>query len=1053
MKKFLSLAGGIALTVSSALATPAPLFLNEGLLDEPIVIDATVFVNTGTIQIGQESSFSGFNFGSLIPGFIFFGDVANNPVIAYETQNTLVFTNRGSIAAVPGISFQYVDDAGNRGMAASFYNGPGAVINGLFGNFTANMGPWGNDLQPLYGGFVSVYATNIVNRGTIQGFYAGDIQIHGVNVDLSSSRIGSTALNFSSFRTDRYVPNTPEFSDSPLVGLTETDFYPETDLRDRWWRYSEVGINLSTLASYDDFGDLSVQTPLFRIYTRVVTSPDDTGGPYASLNLVNPLAFISKEQPSETNQQFEIVFVDNFDPNVQVDVSWQSGPDPVNLPAKTAYVRFTTIQPDLISRTPGTGATQFVIVDNYGSELNEVLLLNNATFNSQKPTNLFAFRAFAPRYVPGTPIGSTITNADFYDGIFTTWVDDAFPDGVTMTNQVTTNRYVTWSGSLMRYPSTLPAGTGDSVTNLAGRVMISGDNLKLQNARIQGQSLVSLKTDNLISSRGAIIDAPILNLDLGATNGNLVVQDLAKGSPSRFGGQFAIWATTFTNFWSVTGTNTTGGGTPIDLDGDGTAEGCDTDGDGVMNAPGDCAEPTDTESTTNYNAIYHVTVIQNFLDSGVGVFINDLRVRATNVDLRDSIFVDGQFSGEVTNLLVSGSLNLFGTTNLTDAELPGLQNLYNEGSISAPSLISLGLSSSTGLNSITNLGAISATGINVRAATIENSGVMTATGGRVQVNADTYVSDGGTLNSDRDVEINADDANLSGIRAQAGQYFILNVTGNLSDGGSGFPGSVQTTFGMQLQVKPASGDLLGTAISIHAPLGWNTDSYWAAEDRGPTVAGFQNNAALGVLSLDADAGGVVTINPWDAVNGLYVERLELGEAFYETLEQSLILTEGMTLYFRTTSDNVNPADLDGFVTSGGGVLRWVKGENAAPSLTLVTVGLGDGRVVRVPKVLRESLVVDSDGDGVMNGQDSSPFDLVVVSHVSLIKTTPSFFRIEWMASPGQTYQVQATEDLKSSEWSVVKTVKNVSGGVQRMQVEDLVEPESAGRNYRVVVSP
>ena len=209
----------------------------------------------------------------------------------------------------------------------------------------------------------------------------------------------------------------------------------------------------------------------------------------------------------------------------------------------------------------------------------------------------------------------------------------------------------------------------------------------------------------------------------------------------------------------------------------------------------------------------------------------------------------------------------------------------------------------------------------------------------------------------------------------------------------------------------------------------------------------------GGLSLDADAGGVVTINPWDAVNGLYVERLELGEAFYETLEQSLILTEGMTLYFRTTSDNVNPADLDGFVTSGGGVLRWVKGENAAPSLTLVTVGLGDGRVVRVPKVLRESLVVDSDGDGVMNGQDSSPFDLVVVSHVSLIKTTPSFFRIEWMASPGQTYQVQATEDLKSSEWSVVKTVKNVSGGVQRMQVEDLVEPESAGRNYRVVVSP
>ena len=67
--------------------------------------------------------------------------------------------------------------------------------------------------------------------------------------------------------------------------------------------------------------------------------------------------------------------------------------------------------------------------------------------------------------------------------------------------------------------------------------------------------------------------------------------------------------------------------------------------------------------------------------------------------------------------------------------------------------------------------------------------------------------------------------------------------------------------------------------------------------------------------------------PVDAANGLYVERLGSGRA---SLEESLILNEGMTLYFQTTSDNVNPADPDGFVTSGGGVLRWVKGDNAAP---------------------------------------------------------------------------------------------------------------------------
>ena len=40
----------------------------------------------------------------------------------------------------------------------------GAVINGQFGNFTANMGVWQMTTPTLYGGFVSIYATNIINR-------------------------------------------------------------------------------------------------------------------------------------------------------------------------------------------------------------------------------------------------------------------------------------------------------------------------------------------------------------------------------------------------------------------------------------------------------------------------------------------------------------------------------------------------------------------------------------------------------------------------------------------------------------------------------------------------------------------------------------------------------------------------------------------------------------------------------------------------------------------------------------------------------------------------
>ena len=1014
MNKLFFRAGLFLILANALVSGPAPVFLNEGQINGPLSIDATQVINLGTMNI----PFS---------------------VVSFETRNTLVYTNRGNITATPGINFLNVNDAGARSPSASFYNGPGATISAEFSGFTGSLGPWENPYQPLYGGFVGVYATNIVNRGTIKGFYSGDIQIHGVNVDLASSRLGEGAIPFSTYTAG------------------ETNFFPETDLRDQWWRYSETGIFLNDLAGYNVGGALIVQTPQFRIYRQVNNQPDDVGGPYVNLRLDNPLAFVAKLQPSETNQQFEIVFVSNPDPAVDIDVSWEPGRDP-NFPAYTAFVRFTTIQPDLVSQGAGSGANQFVIEDTFGSNPNEVLQLNVKTGTSQKPFNLSAYRAFPPQFIPGVPIGSVSTNSDFYEDMFTKWFDDAFPDGVTMTNLITTNRYATWAANLERYPSSIAgvSGPGGGFTNLAGRVMISGQNLNLSNARIQGQSLLSIQTDNLISSRGAVIDAPILNLDLATKNGNLVVQDLAKGSPSRFGGDFRMWSTTFTNFWSVTGTNaSTGGGTPIDIDDDGVTDGCDTDGDGVIDVTGDC--PTDTgggtETTTNYTAIYHVTVIQNTLTSGVGIFLNDLKVRGTNVDLRDEIRIDRGFAAAAENLTVSGSLNLVNQNDLTDSNLPGLLTLTNSGTISAPGFIGIGISPSPKLNVIANLGAISSAGISLGGTVIENSGSIQASGGNVQISAGDYVNNGGSLSSLFDSSINASNAVLSGIQARSQVFFNLNVSGNLSDGGTDFPGVIEAGYGINLLVKPATGNLLGTTVNLTAPEFGISESYWAAADLGPTQAGYQDNAALGVLSLDIAVGGVVSLSQVDSVNAMYVERLELSDLIYADLENALILSEGMTLYYTTTSDNVTPEELDGFVTAGGGTLRWVKDGSGSGGAELVTVRSGDGRSLRVPKALRFSQTLDSDGDGVMNASDTSPFDLVVVSQVEVIESQPPFIRVVWMAAPGQTYEVQGTSDLKSGGWSAVKQIRNTSNAVQRTVFEDPVDPGSQAKSYRVIVNP
>jgi len=535
----------------------------------------------------------------------------------------------------------------------------------------------------------------------------------------------------------------------------------------------------------------------------------------------------------------------------------------------------------------------------------------------------------------------------------------------------------------------------------------------------------------------------------------LVVQDLAKGSPSRFGGGFSVWSTTFTNFWTATGTNAAaGGGTPIDIDNDGVPDGCDTDGDGVIDVPGDCpADTGGTETSTNYTAIYHVTVIENTLTSGVGVFLNDLRVRGTNVDLRDELAISRGFSANAENLTISGSLQLFSQRNLGSSNLVGLQTLTNLGSMSVPGFIGIGLSPSPALKVIANQGTIGSTGINLSADRFENSGVIQAEGGNVQINATDYVNNGGSLSALFDVNLNAVNANLSGARIAAGGFVNINVSGDLSDGGVDFPGLIEAPYGINLPVKPATGNLLGTTVNLAAPQFSFSESFWAAEDLGPTQAGYQNNAALGVLSLDIDVGGVLSFSPVGSANAIYVQRLELSDLVLADLENALVLNQGMTLYYASTSDNVNPADLDGFVTAGGGTLRWVKDGSGTDSAELVTIRSGDGRTLRVPKALRFSQVLDSDGDGVVNASDSSPFDLVVVSQVELVKVEPPFFRVVWMAAPGQTYEVQGTSDLKSGAWSAVKRIRNTSNAVQQMVVEDPVDPASQAKSYRVIVNP
>src|SRR5205814_7282332 len=56
--------------------------------------------------------------------------------------------------------------------------------------------------------------------------------------------------------------------------------------------------------------------------------------------------------------------------------------------------------------------------------------------------------------------------------------------------------------------------------------------------------------------------------------------------------------------------------------------------------------------------------------------------------------------------------------------------------------------------------------------------------------------------------------------------------------------------GFEMLTRPADGDLMGTYLtSITSGLYQESFHSWCAEDRGPTPAGYNNNVAVGELTL------------------------------------------------------------------------------------------------------------------------------------------------------------------------------------------------------------
>jgi hypothetical protein len=850
---------------------------------------------------------------------------------------------------------------------------------------------------------VEVDATNIVNHGTITTGGDGLIRLNGQNIDLSRAGLEVQRLGLDQ----------PICFPGNSFRITTTNFVPDTGIFDRLWDVHTNALGVATLLSMNSDGTVSINAP----------------SPVGSLPRAKP--FIKYTQTSPTNWFFQAVFVQVRDTNITATMRFASFPPPPqgnNPPFLSPIIKMSATESNVV-----TGAIEgksIYLWDRLASEkvinpdTNLVLLANTraATF---MPSPYFISRVAPCEYGSGLGPNYTITNNIFYNNTFS--------------NNVVTNVGASWQALVSSSGTLLPAIPGATVTNAGSRIEIEADTLDLSLARFQADGLVSIKAKDLVSSSDSVVEVKNLNYDLGSPIKDLLVKDLVLTQVPAFDGAVAVWS----GFW----TNETGLL--------------------VTNVMPDPMDPTLTVTNVDTNVVdilFHAMFVDNRMVTTNSVTVNDLAVRGASVLFSDVMTVSHSLMIDTERFTVTegGRLTLTGGgfDSLTPTNAPTLSYFTNLGSISIPSHADFGASSRT-LASFVNGGSLSASTESFNVDQFENSGSISATN-VISLNAKAGKLDGGRISAGSSIRLIGSDFKMRNYSQSSAGLFI-SVTNSLGDSGAEAKNSLVTTAGFQLAVKPEIGDLLGTSVRSTAARFVDVPHAWAAADLGATTAGYSNNVALGRLEIDAAQFGKLTFSGAGANNGLYVDFLQIGPGLTNDLANSVQIDPNLVIYF--ADSNLPAEDLDG---KFDGHLRWVKdfaGPNSTVDVLLCTNGVAV--TLKVNRALRNSAIIDSDGDGTANKFDPFPFNddalcqnvpnlpaAARITSVKLISQSPVSALLSLDVSPKQVYQVEYTTDLVSPVWQVFSAFTNTAtSGSYKLQLREALPAGESQRYYRVIVNP
>lgn len=1006
--KRIFLVGCLTLALAPLAWAGSAYYINNGQVNAFVTnvpqIDATNFVNNGLFNIFlQPTATTGFQSTQGGPPFDF--------------SDTLNFTNTGGMFCDLGFLFENQPaNLGTATMSSNFVNtSTGAIYANSFNS------PFSSEI--FIGGFptLTVNAANIISPGLLDVGQNGLLSLNGNHIDLTRGSLGIDGLQSFGNGNGFFF----------FLG-TQTTFANFGLFSDFWG----LGMQSNTLKIPDvtlpNVDSSPFQATFFPSYAVVLNEdvfvPDATA--YANTNEINA-----------SNFTYQVVFVGGTNTNITVSVGFED--------SGTAFAIPTVQWLSVVTNNFGVTTTNTLYLqDEFGAQTN-FALYTFFTGNSGAPQ-------FSPTNYLFTPFDPTFGGFGFLSPGNAVYDPNVF--FVQTGGLPATNQYSAWEVSVQ--PETFqpdPTVPGQTLYNIPGRIVLQASNyLDLTLATVSGPNYLNVtSTNHFVGSAQAQIESPNMDVNVGTTNGHLFVTNLVAPFLPRLNGTIDLYSARWTNVVN-----------------------------GVTNA-------------------FHILMVDSRLSGTALPLVQNFLVRSTNVVISDQLNIASNLLINATSLTITsnapgspapfGELNLISPNIIWSNSLPALQYLTNSGVIIAnnttyfaevenPPYFSNSFDGP--YQAVVNHGTISTSGNTIWANYFENtgSGVTTNTNNfpiTINTNIATLASSFGPisiqsptaimLNDDvfvtnGSLTIAAGNLTVSNTFIQCSAALTFSPTNSFNAAGSTWTNAWTVGNGINVLVKPPTGDLLGTVVLDSSPTGVNklVSHVWAGNDFGVSTSGFFDNVALGQLVLNGQG-----INPTFSFSGsdanshaLYVDQIELLN-FATNITQANVgytafsVDPNMMVYYADAIANGQDISerLDG---SANGHVRWVPGYAGLFSGTnIVLNGVTNPPVNRALVTSRD---IDSNGSGTNNYYQllGGTYPLFTSTSVNLAISRTNHLgtncmAISWMALFDSTNFLRYKTSLTSTNW--ITLTNFVQGPANsRVTVIDPVQPNGK-RYYRVEIDP